>query len=188
MVEMLEAKNAITNATKDSLILFDELGRGTATYDGMALAEAILEYVNANIKCKTLFSTHYHELTELEKKIPTIKNIHVAAHEENGNITFLHKVRDGAVDKSYGIHVAKLAKMPDAVIQRANEILKFYENKTNKKGLPMHEQIHLVLQEKEDNQIIKKLSEIDPLKITPLESITVLCELKELSKNEEVKS
>jgi len=188
MVEMLEAKNAITNATKDSLILFDELGRGTATYDGMALAEAILEYVNANIKCKTLFSTHYHELTELENKIPTIKNVHVAAHEENGNITFLHKVRDGAVDKSYGIHVAKLAKMPDAVIKRANEILKFYENKTDKKGIPMHEQIHLLLEEKEENQVIKKLSETDPLKITPLESITVLCELKELAKNEEVKS
>lgn len=96
----------------------------------MSLAEAILEYINNKIKCKTLFSTHYHELTELEKRFTGIKNVHVSALEENGNIIFLHKVKDGAVDKSYGIHVAKLANMPDDVINRASEILYQYE-KTN---------------------------------------------------------
>ena len=109
MVEMMEASRAIKYATRNSLILFDELGRGTATFDGMSLAQAILEYVANKIKCKTLFSTHYHELTDMEKTIPNLKNKHVSAVEENGNITFLHKVKDGSVDKSYGINVAKLA-------------------------------------------------------------------------------
>ena len=124
MVEMLEANRAISNATSNSLILFDELGRGTATFDGMALAQAIIEYIHEQIKCKTLFSTHYHELTDLETKLKNLKNIHVSAHEEDGNITFLHKIEDGSIDKSYGIHVAKLAKLPDELIKRADEILK----------------------------------------------------------------
>lgn len=127
MVEMKEACNALTNATKNSLILFDELGRGTATYDGMSLAQAILEYINKHIKCKTLFSTHYHELTSLSEEIKTIKNVHVDAHEENGTVTFLHKVVNGPVDKSYGIHVARLAKMPEELLKRASDILKIYE-------------------------------------------------------------
>lgn len=127
MVEMKEACNALINATKNSLILFDELGRGTATYDGMSLAQAILEYINKHIKCKTLFSTHYHELTSLSEEIKTIKNVHVDAHEENGTVTFLHKVVNGPVDKSYGIHVARLAKMPEELLKRASDILKIYE-------------------------------------------------------------
>lgn len=130
MVEMKEANNAITNATVNSLILFDELGRGTATYDGMSLAKSILEYVDANIKCKTLFSTHYHELTELADEVSSIKNIHVSAKEEDGKVYFLHKIEDGPVDKSYGIHVAKLSGMPDSLIARAEEILKGYERGT----------------------------------------------------------
>ena len=112
MVEMLEANNAISNATNKSLILFDELGRGTATFDGMALAQAIIEYIHDNIKAKTLFSTHYHELTDLENTLKTLKNVHVSAHEENGNITFLHKIKNGSIDKIYCIHVAKLANLP----------------------------------------------------------------------------
>ena len=123
MVEMLEAKNAITNATKDSLILFDEIGRGTSTYDGMALAQAIIEYIHHRIGAKTLFSTHYHELTVLEEKLEHLKNIHVSAIEQNGQVVFLHKIKEGPTDKSYGIHVAKLAQLPDEVITRANEIL-----------------------------------------------------------------
>ena len=107
MVEMKEANEAITNATNNSLIIFDELGRGTATYDGLSLAQAIIEYIHNNIKCKTLFSTHYHELTKLEDHFENLKNVHVSALEENGNITFLHKIKNGSVDKSYGIHVAK---------------------------------------------------------------------------------
>ena len=132
MVEMKEACNALLNATKNSLILFDELGRGTATYDGMSLAQAILEYVNKNIGCKTLFSTHYHELTALSKEMSTIKNVHVDAHEENGEVTFLHKVVSGPIDKSYGIHVAKLAHMPEELLKRASEILSVYEAKDTK--------------------------------------------------------
>ena len=128
MVEMKEAQYAIANATKNSLILFDELGRGTATFDGMSLAQAILEYVAKNIKCKTLFSTHYHELTSLESEFMNIKNVHVAAREEGNMITFLHKVQNGAADKSYGIHVARLAKMPEDLLKRAQDILDGYEN------------------------------------------------------------
>ena len=120
MVEMKEARNAIHNATANSLILFDELGRGTATYDGMSLAQAILEYISDNIKSFTLFSTHYHELTRLDKKYKNIKNVHVSAVENGNEITFLHKVKNGAVDKSYGIHVARLAKMPDSLLKRAD--------------------------------------------------------------------
>ena len=127
MVEMTEANNAISNATGDSLILFDELGRGTATFDGMALAQSIIEYIAKNIKAKTFFSTHYHELTDLEDTLPGLKNIHVSAYEEDGKIIFLHKIKDGSVDKSYGIHVARLAGLPDTLIRRADQILEVYE-------------------------------------------------------------
>ena len=142
MVEMIEANSAITNATKNSLILFDELGRGTATYDGMSLAAAIIEYIHDKVGAKTFFSTHYHELTDLEKSHKHLKNVHVSAKEENGNITFLHKVEPGSIDKSYGIHVAKLAKLPDELINKANDILIKYE-KNEKKISPDVEQISL---------------------------------------------
>lgn len=123
MVEMLEAKNAIAHATSQSLILFDEIGRGTSTYDGMALAQAIIEYIHEYIGAKTLFSTHYHELTILEEQLNSLKNIHVKAIEENGKVVFLHKIEEGAADKSYGIHVAELADLPKSLIIRAKEIL-----------------------------------------------------------------
>ncbi|RIW29274.1 DNA mismatch repair protein MutS [Bacillus salacetis] len=134
MVEMLEAKNAITNATQDSLILFDEIGRGTSTYDGMALAQAIIEYIHEKIKAKTLFSTHYHELTILEQELANVKNIHVSAMEHNGSLVFLHKIKEGAADKSYGIHVAQLAELPENLISRANEILSRLEQKKGQAG------------------------------------------------------
>ena len=174
MVEMKEAKNAILNATENSLILFDELGRGTSTYDGMSLAEAILEYVNTHIKCKTLFSTHYHELTQIEKKFSNIKNVHVSAKEENGTITFLHKIKEGAVDKSYGIHVAKLSGMPDELIKRASEILKIYEE-----GKMTVERPNIQFETNEKDLIKEFMEEVDPLNLTPLEAINKLYELKE---------
>ncbi len=180
MVEMLEANHAITNATENSLILFDELGRGTATYDGMSIAESILEYINLNIKCKTLFSTHYHELTDMDKKFLSIKNVHVSAIEENNNIIFLHKVKNGSVDKSYGIHVAKLANMPEDVINRAYEILNNYENNYKKKTKSTNEQLTFVLEEKNNDPLKERLKEIDPLTLTPMEAINVLYELKNL--------
>ena len=95
----------------------------------MSLAQAIIEYIHDNVKCKTLFSTHYHELVDLASTLIRVKNIHVSAHEENGNLTFLHKIQEGSVDKSYGIHVAKLAKLPSTLIKRANEVLSVYETK-----------------------------------------------------------
>lgn len=127
MVEMLEAQKALTYATEDSLIIFDEIGRGTSTYDGLALAQAMIEYVAQTSHAKTLFSTHYHELTTLDQELPNLKNVHVAADEYQGELIFLHKVKDGAVDDSYGIQVAKLANLPDEVINRAQVILDAFE-------------------------------------------------------------
>jgi DNA mismatch repair protein MutS len=123
MIEMLEVNYALHNATENSLILFDEIGRGTATYDGMALAQAIIEYAHQKIKCKILFSTHYHELTYLEDELKGLHNVHVVAKEDKGNIVFMHKVSDGPTDRSYGIHVAKLAALPRPLIARATQIL-----------------------------------------------------------------
>ncbi len=180
MVEMKEAENAIRNATTNSLILLDELGRGTATYDGMSLASSILEYINNKIKCKTLFSTHYHELTEMENNFKGIKNIHVSALEENGNIVFLHKIEEGAVDKSYGIHVAKLAGLPNEVIKRSEEILNYYETKS-KKNKSSGEQILFNFVEEKEDKLREDLKKIDPLKVTPLEALNLLYKLKEES-------
>ena len=179
MVEMNEANNAISNATSNSLVLFDELGRGTATFDGMALAQAIIEYIHDNIKCKTLFSTHYHELTDLENNLKNLKNIHVSAVEEDGNITFLHKIKNGSIDKSYGIHVAKLANLPDSLIKRANQILSVYENKEKKRDIIIQESLPLDDLIKEESVVEKELKKINPLEMTPLEAINFLYELKQ---------
>ncbi len=185
MVEMKEANRAITDATENSLILFDELGRGTATYDGMSLAEAILEYIHDNIHSKTLFSTHYHELTSMSKSLKKIKNIHVSAEENNGNIVFLHKVMNGAIDKSYGINVASLAKLPNEVIKRANEILETYEKKSAKEKNKVTQTSFDFEEEKidEENEIVKELKTIDPLNMTPLEALNKLFEIVNKVKN-----
>jgi len=178
MVEMNEANNAISNATSNSLVLFDELGRGTATFDGMALAQSIIEYIHDNIGCKTMFSTHYHELTDLENNLKHLKNIHVSAHEENGTVTFLHKIKDGSVDKSYGLHVAKLANLPDKLIKRASDILSVYEKKEKKRDLKIQESLPLDELMKEESMVEKKLKEIDPMTITPIDALNILYELK----------
>ena len=178
MVEMNEANNAISNATSNSLVLFDELGRGTATFDGMALAQSIIEYIHDNIGCKTMFSTHYHELTDLENNLKYLKNIHVSAHEEDGKVTFLHKIKDGSVDKSYGIHVAKLANLPDKLIKRASDILSIYENKEKKRDIKVQEALPLDELMKEESNIEKKLKEIDPMNMTPIDALNFLYELK----------
>jgi len=177
MVEMTEAANAIANATENSLILFDELGRGTATFDGMSLAQAILEYINNKIACKTLFSTHYHELTDLENTLDKLKNKHVSAEEKEGKITFLHKVKDGSIDKSYGINVAKLANLPKEVTDRATEILKIYENNEKKRDIFIQTTLPLDIEQKE-NEIEKELKELNVLELTPIEAINKLYELK----------
>lgn len=178
MVEMKEANYAVSNATKKSLILFDELGRGTATYDGMSLAQAILEYIHDNIGCKTLFSTHYHELTSLESNLRNLKNVHVSAKEENDSIIFLHKVKEGAVDKSYGIHVASLVNLPKGIIKRASEILDVYEKKKTKKEVYTQTSLFLDFEENKKNEIEEKIKKINPLEITPIEALNILDELK----------
>ena len=181
MVEMKEANTALQNATSNSLILFDELGRGTATYDGMSLAQAILEHIHDKIKAKTLFSTHYHELTMLANDLSHLKNVHVSAIEEEGKITFLHKVKNGAVDKSYGIHVASLAKLPKELISRADEILDIYEHKNVRKQTFTQTSLFLDIDNEKDDEkdIIKeRLESINPLEMTPMEALNVLYELK----------
>ena len=179
MVEMNEAAFAISSATENSLILFDELGRGTATFDGMALAQSIIEYIHNNIKAKTLFSTHYHELTDLEDTLTCLKNVHVSAHEEDGKITFLHKVKKGSIDKSYGIHVARLANLPESLIKRASQILAVYENKEKVRDNKIQESLPLEeLMEPKENEIQKVIDEINPLEITPLEALNILYDLK----------
>ncbi len=177
MVEMKEACSAVKGATINSLVLFDELGRGTATFDGMALAQAIIEYIS-NIKCKTLFSTHYHELTDLEESLNNLRNVHVSAKEENGEVIFLHKVEDGSIDKSYGIHVAKLASLPDSLIKRADQILNIYENKEKKRDVIVQES--LIFEEpKKESEIENEIKKIDVLNLTPLEAMNILYKLKE---------
>ena len=183
MVEMKESAVALKNATKNSLILFDELGRGTSTYDGMSLAGAIIEYIETNIKCKTLFSTHYHELTKMADTFDGIKNVHVSIYEENGNIKFLHKVKNGAVDKSYGINVAKLADLPDKVIERADELLHNYEGHQKRKKVI--KQVELELIEEKENPLYDFIDNINPNETTPIEALNLLYEIK--GKREETK-
>ena len=186
MVEMKEANYAIENATENSLILFDELGRGTATYDGMSLAQAILEYIHDKIRAKTMFSTHYHELTVLEKDLKKLKNVHVSAVEENGRVTFLHKVKVGAVDKSYGIHVAALAHLPDSLIKRADEILSVYEKKSIKKETFTQTTLFELNEEEitpKKNEIEEKIKNINPLEMTPMDALSFLYEINKETKN-----
>jgi len=181
MVEMKEANYAISEATENSLILFDELGRGTATYDGMSLAQAILEYIHDKIKAKTMFSTHYHELVTLEKDLKHLKNVHVSAVEKDGEITFLHKVKAGAVDKSYGIHVASLANLPKSLIDRADDILNVYEKKNVKKETFTQTSLFELTESEAEpkvNPIEEKIKEINPLEMTPMEALSYLYELK----------
>ncbi|CAF1819964.1 DNA mismatch repair protein MutS [Bacillus subtilis] len=196
MVEMLEAKNAIVNATKNSLILFDEIGRGTSTYDGMALAQAIIEYVHDHIGAKTLFSTHYHELTVLEDKLPQLKNVHVRAEEYNGTVVFLHQIKEGAADKSYGIHVAQLAELPEDLIARAQDILKELEHSGNKPEVPVQKpqvkekpaQLSFFDEaekpaetpklSKKEKQVIDAFKSLNILDMTPLEAMNEMYKLQ----------
>lgn len=190
MVEMLEVNYAVQNATENSLILFDEIGRGTATYDGMALAQAIIEYCHAKIQCKILFSTHYHELTYLEDDLKSLHNVHVLAKEEKGNIVFLHKVLDGPTDRSYGIHVAKLAHLPSMLLNRAKSILEELEKNHGYNVIKPQEMnlfnFEQVLQEdsvsdsdSEYASIIEQLKQIDINELTPIKAMNILADVIE---------
>ncbi|PMC38528.1 DNA mismatch repair protein MutS [Bacillus sp. UMB0899] len=206
MVEMLEAKNAIAHATSQSLILFDEIGRGTSTYDGMALAQAIIEHIHEQIGAKTLFSTHYHELTILETQLSSLKNIHVKAIEENGKVVFLHKIEEGAADKSYGIHVAELAELPGSLIQRAKQILtELEQDRTDSQVLPQMKkpvvkevshkdsQLSLFPDEKpvlvkepvltkKEKSVLELLKSLNLLEMTPLDAMNELYQLQKMVK------
>jgi DNA mismatch repair protein MutS len=180
MVEMLDANNAIKNATEHSLILFDEIGRGTATYDGMALAQAIIEYIHEKIKCKTFFSTHYHELTDLDKSLSKLKNVHVSAKDEQGKIIFLHRIKEGPTDKSYGINVASLAELPAGLIIRAKKILNDLEFNHQKLSddtsitlfnFDEHEELP---ENKDENEIVQVLKDVSIDEITPIEALNLL--------------
>ncbi len=185
MVEMTETAAILNTATPRSLILLDEVGRGTATYDGLAIAWAAIEYIHANTRAKTLFATHYHELTELADRLSGVKNFHVGVKESGGGIVFLRKVEEGAADKSYGIEVAKLAGLPADVVHRAREVLAEHESaersavshlahdETREPG-PMQLTIFTPLSQK----IVDRIKETDLDRLSPLEALNLLHELK----------
>lgn len=185
MVEMIEANAALCYATKHSLILFDEIGRGTATYDGMALAQAMLEYIDEAIGAKTLFSTHYHELTDLEKEHPSMHNVHVDVREEKNEIEFRYRIIDGKADKSYGINVARLAHLPKVVLDRAAQLLTNFENQDNNQNyqpsLFVMEQV-----QPEKSKLLQRLQELDIDSMTPRDALDCLYELKKLSEKIEL--
>lgn len=180
MVEMMEVNMALKHATKNSLILFDEIGRGTATYDGMALAQSILEYIHNHIGAKTLFSTHYHELTVLEEQLTRLHNVHVSAIEENDQLVFLHKVKDGSVDRSYGVHVAQLAHLPNEVIKRAQTILGSLEaQRGDSKQLdlfaaPVNEVVASNAVDADTQAVLDELASLDINQLTPLDALNAL--------------
>jgi DNA mismatch repair protein MutS len=195
MVEMLETANILHNATPRSLIILDEIGRGTSTYDGLAIARAVVEYLHnrAERAAKTLFATHYHELVEVAQSLPRVKNYNVAVSEEGGRVVFLHKILPGGADKSYGIHVAELAGLPKAVVRRARDVLAVLESWSDGRGRlsvaagrreghpPPAEQIPLFAPKP---PLLSELAELDVDAMTPLEAITRLYELREKARKD----
>ena len=196
MVEMNEVANIVNNATKDSLIILDEVGRGTSTYDGLSLAWALSEYINNKICAKTMFATHYHELTVLEKQ-EGIKNFSVAVKEDGENIVFLRKIVPGGADRSYGIHVAKLAGIPNEILLAAENILKDLEKEEKSKETLLKEdsaakeqsdnqsvQITLFAPTAEPSKVLKKLLKADLMNMTPLDALNLLYDLQTQAKKE----
>lgn len=179
MVEMLEANNALRFASEKSLILFDEIGRGTATFDGMAIAQAMIEYIASEIHCMTLFSTHYHELTFLEDKGLGIQNVHASARVDNDHLVFEYLIKKGRSNKSYGVNVAKLAKLPDEVISRANLVLETLEENNVEDRLIEEKQVQVI---EKESEVEKYLKTIDPMALSPLDALSTLIELKKLVK------
>ncbi|HGL8867596.1 TPA: DNA mismatch repair protein MutS, partial [Streptococcus agalactiae] len=198
MVEMMEANQAVKRASDKSLILFDELGRGTATYDGMALAQSIIEYIHDRVRAKTMFATHYHELTDLSEQLTRLVNVHVATLERDGEVTFLHKIESGPADKSYGIHVAKIAGLPIDLLDRATDILSQLEADAvqlivsapqeavtadlNEELDSEKQQGQLSLFEEPSNagRVIEELEAIDIMNLTPMQAMNAIFDLKKL--------
>ncbi|MCA1009313.1 DNA mismatch repair protein MutS [Halobacillus halophilus] len=196
MVEMLEANHALSNATEHSMILLDEIGRGTSTYDGMALAQSIVEHIHEHIRAKTLFSTHYHELTSLEDQLERLKNVHVRAEEYEGNVVFLHQIKDGPADESYGIHVAKLADLPHSLINRATALLTQFENSNSSSPESSasleEEQLTMFVEEQKPNakkgtksksNVESYLKGLDLMEMTPMDAMNELYQLQKRIKS-----
>jgi DNA mismatch repair protein MutS len=184
MVEMTETAAILNTATPRSLILLDEIGRGTATYDGLAIAWAVIEYIHSTSRAKTLFATHYHELTELER-LPGVKNFHVSVKENAGGIVFLRKVEPGAADRSYGIEVGKLAGLPPEVVVRAREVLQEHESAEQQTTAHLSPgtseptpQMQLTMFTPLSQKIVDRLKEADLNNLTPMEAMHLLWELK----------
>ncbi len=185
MVEMTETANIINNAAEKSLVILDEVGRGTSTYDGLSLAWAVTEHIANRLKCRTLFATHYHELTELAELFENIKNCNVAVREWAGEVVFLHKILPGGTDKSYGIHVAKLAGLPKSILERSSEILEELESTFTKEASGEHLARHKTRDSDEQSlfvqrhkSVLDKLAAIDINNLTPIEAINLLNQIK----------
>ncbi|GEN44996.1 DNA mismatch repair protein MutS [Alkalibacillus haloalkaliphilus] len=185
MVEMLEAQHAVSHATENSLILFDEIGRGTSTYDGMALAQSIVEHLHDQVGAKTLFATHYHELTSLDESLVNLENVHVEVDEQEGEVVFLHTIKPGKADKSYGVHVAKLADLPDEIIDRANYLLQTFESTQSIKDEFVKEQQLTLFEEQteappatKEVEVAKELRETNLMNLTPMDAMNKLYELQ----------
>lgn len=190
MVEMLETSAILAQSTKNSLVILDEVGRGTSAYDGVSIAWSVLEYIHDNLKCRCLFATHYHELTSMSNFLPALQNYTVAIEELGKEILFLHNIIEGAADKSYGIHVAYLAGLPKSVIIRANDILTklektaTYKNKnilnTESNNLSL---FNLPVESKKEikfNKLEEEINKIDPDQLSPKQALELVYKLKEL--------
>ena len=184
MVEMSEMANILRHATAQSLLILDEIGRGTSTYDGMAIARAVLEYCAdpRRLGAKTMFATHYHELTALEQTLPGVRNYNITAKKQGGTLLFLRKIVAGAADDSYGIEVAKLAGVPDAIITKAKTYLRELESGAAEPTAPAHtaqDAAQMTLGDAAGDEIAEELRSIDLNTITPLEAMRLLFELQQ---------
>ena len=187
MIEMVETANILNNATPRSLLILDEIGRGTSTYDGLSIARAVAEFIHNHprLGAKTLFATHYHEMVELADFLPRVKNFNVAVAEEKGDVIFLRKIVPGGVDKSYGIHVAKLAGLPRSVVHRAQEVLDELESegrvpqkKTGRRGKKKEASTVQIPMFGQKSPVLEELEKLEIDSLTPLEALTRLYELQ----------
>jgi len=189
MVEMTETARILNTATARSLVILDEIGRGTSTYDGISLAWSVVEYLQTHSRCRTLFATHYHELTDLEKSLSLVKNYNVAVREWQDEVVFLHKIIPGAADKSYGIHVARLAGVPKEIVERAKEILFQLEQEhldaeggakiAQRTGKPRRSEVQLTLFEPVEHPLLEALRRLDVNATAPLDALRLLQEWKD---------
>ena len=184
MVEMNEVAQILKYATRNSLIILDEVGRGTSTFDGMSIARAVMEYIHEKIKAKTLFATHYHQLIELENIMEGVKNYSVAVKERGNDIVFLRRIVRGGSDKSYGVHVARLAGLPKKVLERANEFLKEYDSEGTKQAQPAQQQDGGMMGSLFGSALQQRLANMDVMSMTPIEAMNTLYKLQEEAKRE----